>query len=1094
MPSIYAHCFGTFAVTFAAAPDDPIHFATDRVRALLAYLLNQPDLPQQRDYLAYLVWPDRSDRLARQNLRKTLSRLRQATKPHQILETDSQMVWLNTAVIHSDVAAFQQYLQAAPPTLDDMVQAATLYQGEFLHGFHFDSSPPFSEWLLLTREAWQRQARQLFADLVAEYTAVANLPQTISYARRYLEIEPWDESMQRVLLNALAQNDQRATALSHYQAYVANLQTELGIPPEVETVQLVQQLQQEPTVSPPPKTAVWHGFPLEQTIFLGREAEIERLHTALTSSNAPLITIIGAGGMGKTRLACQASQTLPAATFPDGIYFINCTTVIDPTDFLPHLINQLGIKLDGSRPSEEQLHQFLAHHPHLLLLIDNFEQLSHHAADLLAPLRQQGVALLVTSRHALNLQGEQRISLRGLLHEADGAALFMARAGRYGYEDFSAAEQQLIDHLVQLVAGMPLAIEMAAAWLRAYPLPTLLQFLQENIDLWVSPHADVPDRHQSLTAVFDGSWHLLPPTLQPVLARLSCLQATFTAKAARKIAQATFFDLAQLVDRSLLAVGRNGRYHSHPLLRQLAQEKLDGMGTEASQTAERHGRYYLTLLQQVGKPLRGAHSKTAVQQVQQEYDNIRAAWQWARATNQTDWLAAAAPPLADYFLLTGLFTEGAALLADVAPLHSAELLLERQELTAVIQLITPLLTQADLDPLSRLRAYTLLSAAYQQQGRIEQMGQMVQSGLPLAAQQSQAVETAYFYIQATFYHTKIGDHTQAREQADQAHTILLAADDLWGASQALYASAAVDGVTNQIARPKFLQIARWQKQLGSSSLRQLALKNLALGSMLQGDYPTAIALCQEELALCQRLNHDHLIAQNRLLWGRIHYRLGNWVESTAAFEQALATWEAQAARLPVAQTLVYAALLANAQGDPQRALALCIQATHWNQPLQNRLITAMIDWCRARLFINLADWERVEMVGKTAVSVLSQLQLPGRLMDARAIVAYALWQQGESAAALAQVDEILTYRADVGWLKSDDPFYLEWCCYQVLHSAGDERAAPLWAETSRQLQTQLAALQQAQVVHGLERVARYRLFLPRNNLSESLLPANYQEA
>lgn len=1080
MPPIYAQCLGTFAVKPTAASDSDLHFATDRVRALLAYLLNQPDQPQQRDYLAYLIWPDRPDRLARQNLRKTLSRLRQATKPHQIVATDYQTVRLNTAVIHSDLATFQQYLQADPPTLDDKVAAAALYQGEFLRGFHFDDSPPFTEWLLLAREAWQRQARQLFADLVADYTAVANLPQTITYARRYLAIEPWDEAMQRVLLTALAQSDQRAAAMTHYQAYVTDLQTELGLPPEAETVQLMQQLQQEADKATAP-APVWHGFPLEQTTFLGREAELERLHTLLTDSSPSLITIIGAGGMGKTRLACQAAQTLPAATFPDGIYFINCTTINDPADFLPHLINQLGIELDGSRPSDEQLHQFLAHQPRLLLLLDNFEQLSYQAADLLTPLRQQGASLLITSRHALNLQGEQRISLRGLLQETKGAALFMARAGRYGYTDFAPAERQMIDQLVHLVAGMPLAIEMAAAWLRAYPLPTLLQFLQENMRLWVAPQADVPDRHQSLTAVFDGSWQLLSPSLQPILARLSCLQATFTAEAAREVAQATFFDLAQLVDRSLLLVGRDGRYYSHPLLRQLAQEKLASMGAEAAQTAERHGRYYLTLLQHIGEPLRGARSKTAVQQIQQEYDNIRAAWQWAQqwahTTHQTGWLTAAAPPLADYFLLTGLFAEGAALLADVDPLASAELLLERKELTAVIQRITPLLSQPELDTPSRLRAYTLLSAAYHQQGQIEQMGAMIQAGLPLAAQQPQAIETAYFYIQATFYHIRRGDHEQARQQAEPAHAILLAANDLWGASQALYASAAVDGVTNQLARPKFLQIWRWQKQLGSASLQRLALKNLALGSMLQGDYVTAVALCQEELALCQRLNHDQLIAQNRLLWGRLHYRLGNWDEAATAYEQALATWEAEAARLPAAQALVYMALLANAQGDPQRASALCTQASHWSQPLESKLATGKIAWCRARLLISLGEWEEVQQCGETAVSLFEQLQMPGRLMDARAIVAYALWQQGESEAALAQVDEIMAYRAKVGWLKSDDPFYLEWCCYQVWHGTGDDRAAPLWAETNRQLRAQLAALQQAEIAHGMGQVARYRLFL-----------------
>ncbi|MCA9979587.1 MAG: AAA family ATPase [Anaerolineales bacterium] len=1072
MHPVFAHCLGRFQVTLThpGRPNPtPIHFATDRVAALLAFLLNQPNEAHRREYLAYLIWPERPDALARQNLRQTLSRLRRAFKPYEIIESDYQTVRLNTAVVNSDLAEFRHSL-----TQNNLTHAADLYQGDFLHGFSLPENPAFGEWLLLTRDAWQRQARDVLAALIEQHQNAGHWGQVITCAQRYIQLEPWDEEMHRTLLAAWAHNNERAEAINHYQTYVADLQAELGISPEAETVQLAKQVAHDKPV-PGAEQAVWHGFPLDQTPFVGRTAESVAIRTYLTQQPGQLVTITGAGGMGKTRLACHAAQTLDPAQFSDGIYFVPCTAVEDPADFLPHLINQLGLELDGSRPMCQQLEQFLARRPHLLILLDNFEQLSAHAANLLAPLRHSQTTLLVTSRHALNLQGEQRYSLRGLLQDSEGEALFMARARRYEYTDFTPAERALIRQLVQLVAGMPLAIEIAAAWLRAYDLPTLLQFLQDNMSLWVAPQADVPARHQSLEAVFNGSWQLLSPALQSVLGRLSLLQGTFTPEAAQRIAGASFFDLAQLIDRSLLAVERSGRYHSHPLLRQLAQDKLAEMGAEAADTAVRHAHYYLALLQQAGQPLRGIQSQTAVRRIRLEYDNMRAAWLWASRNGQTALLAEAAQALADYFLLTGLYEEGADLLAKTAPLLSAELWLERRDYTAVVRLVAPLLPQLT-DELALLKAYALLGLVYYYQGQLEQAGTAVGQGLPIAAQHPHACETAYFYVSATLYSVAKGDPSAARGYVQQALAILYTADDLWGASKALYANAVVDGVMNQNARPNFLQIAHIQKQLGSASLQQMALHNLAVGSMLQGDYPQARALCEEAWLLCQRLNHALLMADNRLVWGRIHYRIGAYAEATSAYAEALAVWEAQAMPQPLSMGLIYSALLANARGQTAQALDDCHHARLWSERVQNPLVSALVDWCLARVHLGVGAWSLAQKHGDTAVETFARLRLPGRLMDARAIVAYAQWRQGNTAVALAQVDEILTYRASVNLLKSDDPFYLEWCCYQVLHGAGQEADA-LWQETHQRLQKQIHHLDEANIPHGMTQVPHHAPFL-----------------
>ena len=1079
MPPIYAYCLGRFTVTITATDrqtQTEIRFATDRAQALLAYLLNQPHEAHRRDYLAYLMWPERPDTLARQNFRQTLSRLRRAGKPYELIESDRHVVRLNTAVVQSDLADFRQAIQNG-----HLAQASQLYRGEFLHGFHLSDNPAFDEWFLLTREAWQRQARELLASLVTQAMQAQKWAEAITYAQQYVAQEPWDEGMHRILLTALAENNQRPEALAHYQTYVADLQRELGISPEAETGQLVQKLEGVGVslVTSKADTAVssvWHGFPVGQTSFVGRTAEIEAIQTHLTQADSlgRLVTITGTGGMGKTRLASQVAQGLHAEQFPDGIYFVDCTAVDTLADFLPHLISQLGLELDNSRSTRQQLEQFLTRHPRLLLLLDNFEQLSAHSAELLAPLRRGQTTLLITSRHALNLQGEHRFNLRGLLDNATGENLFIARARRYGFEQFSPAERQLIQELVKLVAGMPLAIEMAAAWLRAYDLPTLLQFLQENLALWVAPHADLPQRHQSLEAVFAGSWELLPPTLQIVWARLSLLQGRFTAEAAQKISQASFFELAQLVDRSLLSVGRNGRYRSHPLLRQLARGKLAEQPDEEQATAVRHAQYYLHELHQAGRPLRGPRSKQAVRKIRQEFENMRAGWLWAQKTGDEALLQEAARPWADYFLLTSLYEEGAALLQAVDRLLSAELWLERQAYTAVLDLLEPHPERTDLT--RQLRRETLLAAAYHGQGQRAKLDTAVSRALPLAQQQPDSVPAAYFYLQATNYHVQQGEPEPARAYAQQALSIFYQVDDLWGATKALYAKAVVDGITNQNARPHFLQILHLQRQIGSLAIQRHALNNLALSHMLQGEYALALEVCHEAYELCLRLNHELLIAENRLLWGRIQTRMGNWVEAEAAYQEAMVVWERLARPFWLGQGLVYTAVLQSSRGEPKLAVATSKHAHLWAQQTQNPFLAGFVAWSLARAWAGLGEWAQAEEKGNTAVEILTHLRLPGRIMDARAIVAYAQWQQGQKQAALTQVADILTYRAEVEWLKSDDPFFLEYCCYEVLHGAGDGRAAVLWTETHNRLLTQIRDLDEAGVSHNMADVPHHQKF------------------
>ncbi|MCA9936952.1 MAG: AAA family ATPase, partial [Anaerolineales bacterium] len=469
---LYLQCLGPLAITLDT--ETRPRFATDRARALLVYLAMNGERPYRREELATLLWPEQSNSQARQNLRKTLSRLRRAASTLPLLQANSKDIVLNHAVVQCDAQQFSQHLlqieqhndhthlQQCPPCIAYLQEALALYQGAFLQGFYLDHSAPFEEWLLLTRENLQQQAIHAFTILSSHYEQTGQDTQLIETVQRLLAMEPWHERAQRQLLRALARTGQRAKAIAHYEAYAAQLEQELGIAPESETLQLYRQLQQAEI--PSQATAVWHGFPAEVTSFVGRSQELAQITTQITAPNCRLLTLTGSGGMGKTRLAVQAALQVTAVTFPDGLFFIPLAQLTHAGQIVPQIAAQIGLNFAGTAPPMRQLQEYLQGRQ-MLLLLDNFEHLMD-GASLVAELLQKapGLTCLVTSRHALNLQGEWRLNLRGLDELEESVTLFMLRAQRYGLSQFAETDKILVRQIAYLVQGMPLALEMAAAW------------------------------------------------------------------------------------------------------------------------------------------------------------------------------------------------------------------------------------------------------------------------------------------------------------------------------------------------------------------------------------------------------------------------------------------------------------------------------------------------------------------------------------------------------------------------------------------------------------------------------------------------------
>jgi predicted ATPase len=350
------------------------------------------------------------------------------------------------------------------------------------------------------------------------------------------------------------------------------------------------------TLSPRPS-----NLPVPLTRFVGRERELARLHVLLDDPARRLVTLVGPGGIGKTRLAVQVAATRQDRS-RDGVVFVSLvgTAPARPEEaadlVVANLAAALGVSLAVPRDPLELLCDHLAARE-LLLVLDNLEQLPDAAKVVAALLeRAAGVKLLATSRRRLGLEGECLVEVAGLPYpppDADPDArsceavqLFEDHA-RLIRPGLGSAADEDVGRICRLVAGVPLAIELAARWVRSVTPAVIADRLAGDLDLLATSAPDVERRHRSLRSVIDWSWQLLTDEECRALRRLSVLRGGFDLEAAAAVAGASLPLLAGLVDQSLVAVGEDGRYAVHDLLRQYAAERLaaDPADEQATATA-----------------------------------------------------------------------------------------------------------------------------------------------------------------------------------------------------------------------------------------------------------------------------------------------------------------------------------------------------------------------------------------------------------------------------------------------------------------------------------------------------------------------------
>lgn len=911
-------------------------FFSAKVRALLIYLA-VTGRPHSREALASLLWGELPEADAKTNLRQALTNLRKLVGDHLLIDRETvafdreKPYWLDVEEFDanlkpryaSPLASLRIYELRGPgspisspqPSISTPQSAIRLYRGDFLEGFHVHDAPAIEEWVLAERERLRERALQALHTLTAHHTARGEYTQAIDYARRLSALDPWREEAHRQLMLLLARTGQHSGALAQYEICRRVLREELGVEPAPETTALYERIRAA-------HSGPHHNLSPPTTPFVGREDELAHIAERLNDPDCRLLTLIGPGGIGKTRLAMQAASQYVDA-FINGVWFVPLDQMNSTEALIAAIADALQIVFHSRAEPRAQLLNHLSQ-KELLLVLDGFEQLIK-SAGLIGEMLARGpqIKVLVTARERLKLRGEWVVEVGGLPIppaeyaegvEAYGAVQLFVQCAQRVRANFTLTpgEGPAVARVCRLIEGLPLGIELAATWVRALNCREIAQEIERSLDFLATSQSDVPERQRSLRAICDHSWALLSDEERRAFRQLSVFRGGFRKEGAEPVAGATPRVVAALVDKSFLRRDPSGRYAAHEVLRQYAEEKLAQAG-ERERAGRAHCEFFSRFLWERESSLVGAQQKEALPEIVADIENVRAAWQFAvdqRLVAEIDRMCIAQ---FRFYELRGwaqegidLFERASAMMQDkavstVQPTDSG--LMTRAKLLSRLGMLHYRLGHFDD---ARAAAHHSLSVlpANVPQAQIEEavalntLGNVAWSVGDLAAAQSH-------FTAALRIAQEAGSAFQVARLLNNLAIIALGQGD-YAASQKMFADASARG-----------------EKVGNFHIVALALANCAHVTWLLGDFERAAQQAQRSLSIAAELG-DHFAASIALLnlaYAKTAQK--QYDEAQRCLEQALRRAKEIANRQTVAEVLLGFGRLALATGHLPEARA------HW---------------------------------------------------------------------------------------------------------------------------------------------------------------------
>jgi predicted ATPase/DNA-binding SARP family transcriptional activator len=932
------------------------------------------------------LWPAHAPEAAANNLYQVLHLARRILDPGgsggYLALQDEVLRLACDASTWVDVVAFEAAAEAARRSQTPAAYQAALdlYTGDLLPGDRY------VEWAVRRRETLRRQYRGLLIDLAQVYVARDAHLLAIATLEQVVASDPADEEAQRALMRCYASIGQRHTALRQYQLLRAALDRELAVEPDALTEALHQQILAGRLEGAPaaPTLAVTYSrapaaaphLPAALTSFIGRAGELAELHRLLATTR--LLTLVGPGGCGKTRLALEIAGQL-LAEYADGVWLVELAALADPALAAQTVAAALGVRETPAQPPAEALVAMLWP-KQLLLVLDNCEHLVTACAQLSETLLRAcpQLRILATSREPLHVPGEliwrvppmalpdprqlppfeDRVQYAAIRLFADRAA---AVAPTFTLDQHNAAT---VARLCAGLDGQPLAIELAAAQARVLSLAQLADRLGERLRLLRSGSRTAPQRHQTLRAALDWSYDLLSEPERQLYARLAVFAGGFDLEAAEVVGAGAGLEaaevlalLTQLVDKSLVVVeqGLAARYHLPETLRQYGLERLAERG-EAGASRRRHAQVFLALAEAATPAFHGGQQMAWLARFTAEHDNFRAALAWSlEALNeeQCSILNAQfsispqeiglrmAGALAWFWLLRGHVTEGRRwldqLLARSAgwePTAARARALRGAGGYAVIQgdygiaraqaEASVAMARAVGDERELAYALLWLSSALVYGGDPRAALALTEESLGICKRLGDQWGQASALLRSGIPALELGEITLAQARFVESLVLYRAVEERWGMASALVelGNLAYRHGDYGAARAHLEEVLAIEQEMQDQWFIVQALGMLGEIARAQGDDATATAVGLESLALARALSLKAIEAWALRNLGYVAAGHGDTRRASTYFAESLALFRTVGSQVGIACCLAGFAAVACADGQPQRAARL----------------------------------------------------------------------------------------------------------------------------------------------------------------------------